>query len=252
MSGWRALDAELQAYAAAGLEPRLWLRDDDATEATAALDRFLDLVAGHHVPPVLAVIPSRATAALAQRLALAPGVWVAQHGYAHVNHAPPGQKKAELGDQRPVRVMLDEIARGRSRLTALFGGRSLPLLVPPWNRIAPDVARSVLGDGLARAVSTFGAALRGSGLAVANTDVDIIDWRGGRRGKPADMVAGEVAAALADARVSGAPVGLLTHHLDHDEVAHEALARLLAATAGKARWLDGREVLAYSVSSRSS
>ena len=47
---------------------RFWLRDDDATEPSAPLERLLDLCAGHGVPPVLAVIPARARADLAQAL----------------------------------------------------------------------------------------------------------------------------------------------------------------------------------------
>jgi hypothetical protein len=177
---------------------------------------------------------------------------VAQHGFAHANHALPGEKKAELGAHRPPRVVLDEIARGRSRLLALFADQSLPLVVPPWNRVAPEVARGILADGHARAISAFGSGLRASGLAMANTEVDIIDWRGGRRGKPHEAVAEEVAAALLGARATDAAVGILTHHLDHDAACEDALRRMFAAAAGKVRWLDGREVMAYSVSSRSS
>jgi peptidoglycan/xylan/chitin deacetylase (PgdA/CDA1 family) len=232
--------------------PRLWLRDDDAVDATPALDRFLALLAAHGIPAVAAVIPAAATEALARRLAREPGVRVAQHGFGHVNHAPAGDRKAELGDHRPVRVALDDLARGRARLASLFGDRTLPLLVPPWNRIAPEVARSVLAEGGARAVSTFAAGLRTSGLAVANAHVDIIDWRGGRRGKPHEAVADEVALALARARACGEPVGVLTHHRDHDAACDDALRRLFEAVAGKVRWLDGRQVMRYSVSSRSS
>jgi peptidoglycan/xylan/chitin deacetylase (PgdA/CDA1 family) len=252
MTGWRDLESALDASARDGHAPSLWLRDDDATDATPALDRYLALLAAHRVPAVLAVIPAGATAALARRLANAPRVSVAQHGYAHANHAPKGGKKAELGAGRPLRLTLDELARGRTRLAALFGDRALPLLVPPWNRIAPEVARAVIAEGLARAVSTFGGGLARSGLATVDTDVDIIDWRGGRCGRPHDVLAGEVAAAVAASRLSGRPVGVLTHHLDHDAAADAFLARLFQTQAGRTRWLDGREVLAYSVSSRSS
>jgi len=252
VTGQDRLARELEAWARDGRMPRLWLRDDDAVDATPALDRFLALLAGHHIPAVAAVIPSAATPALARRLTAETRVCVAQHGFAHVNHAPPGEKKAEYGPHRPVRVALDEIARGRARIAALFGDQALTMFVPPWNRIRPEVARSVLAEGGARAVSTFAAGLRTSGLAVANAHVDIIDWRAGRHGKPFDAVAGEVAAALALARPSGAPVGVLTHHRDHDAACDEALGRLFTAAAGRVRWLDGRQVMRYSVSSRSS
>ena len=249
MTGWDRLALELELWARIGRTPRLWLRDDDAVDATPALDRFLALLAAHHIPAVVAVIPAAATPALGLRLAREPGVSVAQHGFAHVNHAPAGERKAELGDHRPVRVALDEIARGRARIAALFGDQALAMFVPPWNRIATEVARSVLAEGGARAVSAFAAGLRTTGLATANTHVDIIDWRGGRRGKPHETVADETALALARARACGEPVGVLTHHRDHDAACDDALRRLFGAVAGKVRWLDGREVVAYSVSS---
>ena len=137
MSGWPAVEQELVLWQAAGRKPVLWWRDDDAADATPALDRLLDLQRAHDQPLALAVVPAGATPALAARLAQAPRVDLLQHGYAHTNHAPPGDKKAELGAHRPAMFVLGELGTGRLALERLFGRRVLPVLVPPWNRIAP-------------------------------------------------------------------------------------------------------------------
>ena len=62
---------ELDGWQAAGGIARFWLRDDDAVEPTAALDRLLGAMNG--MPLTLAVIPAFSGAALAARLAVRPG-----------------------------------------------------------------------------------------------------------------------------------------------------------------------------------
>ena len=66
---WSDLTQELDAWTADGRRATLWWRDDDAAEPDAALERLLALAATHGLPLALAVIPARATRALAQRLA---------------------------------------------------------------------------------------------------------------------------------------------------------------------------------------
>ena len=102
-----------------------------------------------------------------------------QHGYAHTNHAPPGDKKIELGPHRPAMFVLGELGTGRLALERLFGSRVLPVLVPPWNRIAPALVPTLPEIGY-RGLSAFGprAAPRpGPGLLQVNTHIDLIDWK---------------------------------------------------------------------------
>ncbi len=93
----------------------------------------------HDLPLALAVIPKGATTALAERLRTEPRVAVLQHGWQHKNHAAEGEKKIELGGERPTAEVLDELRRGCERLQTLFPEKFLPVLVPPWNRIADAV-----------------------------------------------------------------------------------------------------------------
>src|SRR5262245_19543678 len=101
MSTWRDLQDEAARWAEAGRAADLWWRDDDAADTGPALDRLIALQRDSGVPLALAVVPARATPALADRLAGEPGIAVVQHGYAHTNHAAAGAKKVELGLERP-------------------------------------------------------------------------------------------------------------------------------------------------------
>ncbi len=213
----------LNARAAAGTPAQFWLRDDDAVEPTAALDQLL---ACAPVPLTLAVIPAFAGAGLAERLAAEHRVTVAPHGWAHVNHASEGQKKQELGDHRPAPVVLDEIALGAAKLRALFGPQYAPVLVPPWNRIAPAVVAGLPGIGI-RALSVYGPE-KPAPLPLINTHVDVMDWHGTRGGRDDAVLLEELARAMD----LGTPVGLLTHHLVHDAQVWRFLDRLFSLTIG--------------------
>lgn len=226
------LVAGLDAAAADGRRVAFWWRDDDAVAPTPALDRLVGLAESLGLPLVLASIPADATDALARRLdRAAAGIRVAQHGFSHASHARPPAKKAELGTDRPAEVVLAELAAGRARLEALFGPRFLPVLVPPWNRIAPAVAAGRADIGLP-GLSVHAALIRDGHRL--DTHVDPVDWHGSRSLAGPDFLADKIGAALA-ARAEPAhrdvPIGLLTHHLIHDAVLWEALERALERVA---------------------
>ncbi|MFN4159402.1 MAG: polysaccharide deacetylase family protein [Gemmobacter sp.] len=222
----RVLDAREEPVA-------FWLRDDDAVAPSAALDLLLGL----GVPVTVAVIPAPSGAALAARLAEAAGVSVAVHGWTHANHAGPGEKAQELGAHRPVEEVAGELARGFAHLAALHGERFVPLLVPPWNRIAPGVEAVLPGLGF-RALSVFGPSRPFSAwpglLPRVNAHVDLIDWRGTRGGRSAEDLEAGVITAMA----AGGPVGILAHHLVHDGAAWGFLAALgeVVTAHPMARW----------------
>jgi hypothetical protein len=226
-----ALDAELNRWRDGGLTLRLWLRDDDATQPTEALDRLLACIRRYDAPLLLAVIPEPCDAALADRLADETLVIPAVHGFAHTNHAPAGAKPTELTEHAPTRTVdtvLAEVKAGRRKLRSLFGERLSGILVPPWNRISPAVLARLDESGFA-AVSLFGWKSVDAALPQLNTHVDLIDWRNGRLGRDLSTVGAMLTEALAEARHrGGAPVGLLTHHLAHDETAWSVLETVLA------------------------
>jgi hypothetical protein len=242
---WQPLLDELARWQKAGRAADLWLRDDDAVQPTAALDRLLAATAGAAIPLTLAVIPAPAERALGERIAGEPSVTAAVHGWSHANHAPEGAKKEELGPHRPADIVLAELADARIIIDSLFGVAALPLLVPPWNRIDAALLPALSGIGYA-ALSVFGR-VELSPIPIVNTHVDLIAWHDGRQGKDHAALVAELVSELGqrlDAG-SGEPIGVLTHHLVHDETAWTFLDGLFEATSGNpaCRWASVRELM---------
>ncbi|HUT49177.1 MAG TPA: polysaccharide deacetylase family protein [Alphaproteobacteria bacterium] len=230
---WAALDAELDRWAAASRIADLWWRDDDAVAPGPKLARLFDVTAATGL--LLAVIPARLEDALGPVVAAASHVRIAQHGYAHVNHAPKGQGLGawELGLHRGEAAVLADLDRGRARLETMFGERFLPVVVPPWNRIDPALFGPLVARGY-RGVSAFGPRANGiPGLVLANAQCDPIAWKNGPRFTGESKALGEIIGHLEARRTgtadAGEPTGFLTHHIDLDEAGWAFCARLANA-----------------------
>jgi peptidoglycan/xylan/chitin deacetylase (PgdA/CDA1 family) len=219
------LSRALDRRAAAGQPVQFWMRDDDAVVPSSALDQLLKVTGDLQIPLTLAVIPKFAGPELAERLLPERNVTVAVHGWAHVNHAGLGEKKQELGAHRPLSTVIDDLRRGFDRLRHLFPNHFSPVLVPPWNRIAPAMISALPTVGF-QAVSIFGPETVVA-LPMMNTHVDLMDWRGTRGGRTSDTLLADLAAAVN----RGGPVGFLTHHLVQDTQAWGFIELLFALTA---------------------
>jgi hypothetical protein len=250
MATWQDLDRELQTWADAGRQATLWWRDDDAAECTAPLERLLRLAAQSGKALHLAVIPARLDAELAATLRAMPLVRVLQHGFAHANHAAAGERAAELARSRPLATVCRELADGWRRLQDAAMPRTLPVLVPPWNRIAPELVPHLPALGY-RVLSTFSAREPrepAPGLLQVNAHCDPIKWKDGRGFRGTESTLEALVQHLAERRTGQVdaeePTGLLTHHLQMDEPGWELMAELLARTARHqgARWI-GLETL---------
>lgn len=234
---WQPLLNELDRWRAEGLSLPLWWRDDDAVTVTPHLERLTALSETLGLPVHLAVIPRDADATLAAYVADNPHLVPVVHGWAHRNHAPTGEKSSEFRLHRPIAAIVDEARSGLSRLQGLFGARLRPMFVPPWNRIAPEVAAHLprLGFRMLSTATPRAAAEAAPGLQQINTHLDPINWRGTRGlANPARLI-DQTADLLRDRREGRAdntePFGILTHHLVHDEdiwtFTHDLLRRLL-------------------------
>jgi len=217
------LARELDAWGENGMRATLWWRDDDAERDSPQLRRLLAIARAHRVPITIAAIPAGADRTLAAAIADCPPASVVQHGYAHANHAPPGERSAELGAHRGVLERIAELDRGREALRALFAQRFVPVLVPPWNRIAGDVVGALPRAEL-RGLSCFGARATREpvpGVVQANAHVDLIAWRRDRRFIGAAAALERLAAHLRARREgetdASEPTGILTHHLVCDD-----------------------------------
>ncbi len=150
-----ALRRELDLWSEAGRVAEFWWRDDDAVAPTPALDRLLDLSESFAIELGVAVIPAHAEDALGEAIARRPHAFALQHGYAHKNHAPPGEPAVELGGARPLAEILDEVGAGYRRLDDLFGTRFERVLAAPWNRIEGRVLAGLAALGFVGA-SAYG------------------------------------------------------------------------------------------------
>lgn len=248
MSSWANLRSELTAWSDAGKHVRFWLRDDDAVEWSPALARLFGLTNPHRVPVALAVVPAFCRNNLTVALD-ATDTDVLVHGYAHANHAPRSSRKVEFGGERSIGTMLNEAIAGLVRLRQLFADRVLPVFVPPWNRAAPLVIARLAAAGY-RGYSALGPATiaAAQGLCEVNADIDIINWKQRQFAGTEDVLTRLVAALRIrrQEEVSAAPVGLLTHHLVHDELAWRFLQTLFeeSFSPGQVSWVSARAAFA--------
>ena len=245
MSVWQPLDAELGEWRAAGLLATLWWRDDDAYTDSPALQRLLEIAEFTAIPVALATIPGPLDASLAALLRESKFPTIVQHGYAHRNYAPAGERKRELGPDRDIDTILAELRCGADILRQNFGARFAPVLVPPWNRIdsaisgrLPEIGvegLSVLGPRPARCPVV--------GLVQCNVHVDLIAWRQERAFVGVEAAIDRLVGHLCSRRESRVDAfeatGVLTHHLDMSADAWHFLRELIARTRQHgAVWLD--------------
>ena len=243
MTAWRKFFTELDRWPAG--RATFWWRDDDATARTPALDRLLALPG---LPLAIAVVPAHMRVNLAERLADSR-VDVLQHGFNHVNHQPRGEKKAELGDARPLGVMQEELARGRQRLETLFGRRALRVLVPPWNRIDRRLVATLAAQGYGGLSTAQAREPAPDGLFQANSHIDIVDWLKQPRAfigleAALDLAIDHLARRRAGTVDAEEPTGLLTHHRVMDEAAFAFAAEFLTRSSAHpaVQWRAARDI----------
>lgn len=238
MTGWDALSLELDLWRDAGKTASFWWRDDDAVAPSDALKRLLSLSRSHDAGLGLAVVPAGSGSALTAVLRDCSEqgtaeVAVLQHGVAHENTAPAGEKKTELSSAAPRRELLRALQAGYDHLSGLYGERFLPVLVPPWNRIAPQVIAELPALRY-RGLSTYkarSAPYAAPGLLQVNSHADLLRWKP-ERGFLGEEEALTLLCDHLQARRTGTadarePTGILTHHLVHDEATWDFLDRLL-------------------------
>jgi len=220
---WAALEAELNAWSDAGRVASFWWRDDDAVSAGPRLDQLIDISSNSGL--LLAVIPMHLNPSLTTAVANAPHVYVAQHGYAHINHAPRGLGLGawELGMHRGLETVMAEIETGRATLEDRFQSQFLQVLVPPWNRIAPELIKPVAASGFC-GVSAFGPREE-----ISPVQGQLCEHLEARRAGSVD---------------ADEPTGFLTHHIDLDEAGWKFSTRLanMIHQHKAARWCSPKQL----------
>jgi hypothetical protein len=233
-AAWHAFFDEIARWGDAGRTVEFWWRDDDAARPSAALSRLVALAQRTSTPLALAVIPLQCGEEIFEDAG--SFVSVLQHGTDHANRAGTGEKKSEFIAAESPAAAIARLAAARRLLEALAGGRFLPVLAPPWNRLPQQLAVHLAAAGF-RGLSQYGPRSRAEaspGLRQVNTHVDIIAWRSG-----GGFLGAEDALAVATRHLAakrGAAVdadeatGWLSHHAVHDERAWAFLERLFEST----------------------
>jgi len=187
----------------------VFFRDDDVDEDEESLRLLLALFLRRGAPVILGVIPGGLSASAVGLLAAHPGaIELTQHGWRHLNHEPEG-RKCEFGPSRTFGEQLDDIARGKARMTEAFGPGWFPAFIPPWNRCTAETCRALDELGFEVLSRNRGAAsYPGHRLREFPVTLDLYRWRDGAVPRPEAEVVGDLAGQVAGRE----PIGIMLHH----------------------------------------
>lgn len=229
--GW--LDPLRAALDAATAPVDCFFRDDDAGWRDDRLFDLLDVFSELGLPLDLAVIPAAlsmdAARELRERIERSNGrLGAHQHGFAHSNHEPEGERRCEFGPARPRDDQLRDIAAGRARLARLLGPCAEPFFTPPWNRCTEATGRCLAELGF----QLLSREARAEPLGVPGLrELPVeVDWLKRRKGERLPRV--KVARIAARAVEDGGPVGVMLHHAEMDDDERSGAGELLALLAG--------------------
>lgn len=217
---------ELARWKARGQAPLLWWRDDDARRPTTALDRLLALSERFGAPITVAAVPDGDIGALASACRAIGGVELAIHGFRHENRAPPGRPSGEINDLDRLADVVLEL--GTALDVFRRAGVRASLFVPPWNDAHPTLKTALSLRGLE--LSCYGELRNGDEPARLDTHLDVMRWKPEPRFRGAARFLLRARRQLVERRLKmlwDEPIGLLTHHLDHDEGAWRFLEAFL-------------------------
>ncbi|CAN5433022.1 polysaccharide deacetylase family protein [soil metagenome] len=220
---------ELQRWKLSGHTPLFWWRDDDARAPSPALDRLLALSRRFDAPITIAAVPDGDIGALTKAWRAADGVDWAIHGFRHQNRAPSGHPSGEVNDEDTLVDIVSEL--GAALEAFRRAGVTPSLFVPPWNNAHPTLVKALGLQGLS--LSCYGDMRREGRPARLDAHLDLMRW------KPRPRFRGALrfllrARRLLDERrkqdLWNEPLGLLTHHLDHDAATWRFLEIFLSVT----------------------
>jgi len=242
---WAAIRIETAIWRNSGHVPLLWWRDDDAQFDTPSLRRLLTLATTHDVPLMLAVIPVGDLRPLCGLLADLPLVTVAQHGVTHINVSAPDEPNDEFQVGTDIKTMAEAIASTNKRLSNFSA--AVPVYVPPWNRVNENLSDAVKLAGLQCLSAHRKQSSQNNLVKSLNVDLDLLTWKTEPHFRGTLRVLWRFLVLLRKRRILKAwhePVGLLTHHLAHDEEAWNFLGEFLGFTQGTSakapcRWVCG-------------
>lgn len=232
MSLWALLlQRELSAWARDGRTLSLWWRDDDARQPTPQLDRLLAISEQNGVPLTLAVIPSAENTNLAERIRNSGDFTVIQHGIDHVDRA----RTTERGAREMPREWDAQEISARVRATQLrWMPNWIPVFAPPWHDAHPCLGMALRENGF-EGWSFYGGELHQSqGLTRIDVHLDVLRWKRGVGFRGERRFVRRLTELSRNCRAKRwtEPIGILTHHLQHDETSWKFLEWFIPWTKG--------------------
>lgn len=220
------LGPELARWKAEGHVPVFWWRDDDARLPSPALERLLELSRRFEAPITVAAVPDVDLGPLARACEASGGVELAIHGFRHRNRAPEGRPSGEVNDQDHLTDIVAELATAVRAFRR--AGVEPRLFVPPWNNAHPTLLKALALHGLE--LSCYGAMREDDPPARLDAHLDVMRWKPAPRFRGTLKFLMRAQRQLVERRLKhlwDEPIGLLTHHLDHDEATWRFLEALL-------------------------
>jgi hypothetical protein len=255
---WDDVQHELDCWADAGLTAKFWVRDDDAIGISESLERLRDFAYNYNIRIGLAVIPGKILPSLTPFLDINTKQFYPMcHGWMHVDYSR-GNKPGEFGPDRPFSSMINDAQSALNMFSKRFGTMKA-IFVPPFNRITPAVIRalpnigffgvSLMPNYLERKMLQLGPRLAWTNLVKIPTfsagpridvHLDMIDWKTNAAqdtGKIVDHLVRHLRGRRLGLLPARTPIGLLTHHLVHNEgiwrACHEILEILRSHRAAE-------------------
>ncbi|TYL92025.1 hypothetical protein FXB40_26635 [Bradyrhizobium rifense] len=268
MSLWDDARQELDIWANSKLKARFWIRDDDAFEVSSDLERLRNVAVRFDTKIGLAIIPGKITPGLQEFLAEnIQHFYPMCHGWKHINYNL-GKNPAEFGPDRPISNMIVDAEFALQSFKECFGS-SQPIFVPPFNRITPALIKalpqvgfagvSLMPNHIERKLLQLNSWMKWGGIITMprfkdgiriDVHLDVIDWRA-RTAQNTKIVSNLLVQQLRGRRLGvvpvDTPIGLLTHHLAHDEPIWRAINETLdflrshesADFIDVGQWIDG-------------
>ena len=149
---------------------------------------------------------------------------------------------AQFHDADPAAQIAAQIEAAGAALAPFT--RRLPVYAPPWNAVQAPLPAALEMLGLS--LSAYGGP---AGPRRLDAHLDLLRWSDGRpRFRGADRLWSRLARLMRDRRLAAdfdQPIGLLTHHRDHDPAAWEFLHAMFEVLerSRAVRWVDAAAVV---------
>lgn len=220
--------AELDLWWRAGSRPVLFWRDDDVTQVSPNLVKFLELSERYRIPIVFSAIPTGFSWDAGRLIAGSSACRIAVHGYGHVNHSPSGEGKSEFGRERSSEQVYHELREGRRLVQEKSQDRFLNMFVPPWGRFDSRFRPLLVKAGYAgiSGGSTLG---NFADKNLKQIDCQVITEHGRQPltlGSILQLLVHELRVRRQGRLARTVPIGLMTHHKIYGVELTEALQEL--------------------------